>query len=744
MNRNPRWSVFALLLVGGLWLTGCGGGGSAPPAPTPTPTPNPGGDSDPSSKLGLPKLLGLTPEVQPETRVLSAAELQGLSDLKIVNPDACAPELPNRVPCAFTFGLSPLPEGLKVGSVLAAGVSAATPDGLLVKVDSLNGGSVQATEARLGDAVKQGEFRGEQDLTEADIRSQSLRPGVSVAPPTLGAQRVGAQGVGITVKANHTQLLPGVYADGQATFNLGCGAYGGLTYSWGIIPTGVKFQASCQIDQTLAMDITGAAGLSLDKEVTLGSFTFSPITFFIGPVPVVLVPKATVYLNLKGQVSASLSFGFSESFQAKGGIKYNDGFSLIHDLTADASAHPVSLQAKASAKAGLNFKASLLLYGVAGASINVNPYLQLDGGPGQNPLWCLKAGVAGGVSLDLDLQIKHLTYGPASLFDKNDALGCASNTPPTLSIEAVANLDADHTIYLLDRAEVALKPVVHDAEDGDHLQVTWTDNVDGALGTSTGGIGTSLYLKTPGPHVITGTVKDAGGAQASATFNVKVAVPVPTVTLTARDTQGAVLPGPAISVHQGDALSVSAQLGYLTSGLPCTALTWDGGGLPLTGGGCQVGLNPTSQGSFTVTATADDGYGHKGSARLTINVGPPPVVPAPAFSQITALRTSPAPQIALNDGDYVYPQDVVNFSLAYTNAAEAKVKARYVWTLSIGDGAPQTLDGPGGETTSSQRSWTAPYMEFVPVVVTVQIYNADTNALIGTRTLNLKGAHIIF
>ncbi len=681
--------------------------------------------------------------MQPATRVLSAAELGGVSGLQVTNADACAPDAANRAPCAFTFQMSPVPADLKVGSVLAAGVSAATPDGLLVRVTDVSGETVTATEAALGDAVKQGEFRGEQAFTDADIRSQSLPPGVSVVPHDLTAQGVGKQALGITVKANHTQLAPGVYADGQATFQLSCGAYGGLTYKYYVIPNGVKFQATCQVTQSLALDVTGAAGVTLDKQVSLGSFTFSPITFFIGPVPVVLVPKVAVTLNLKGEVSAQLSFGFDEHFQAKGGIKYDDGFKLIHDLTAGATAHPVTLQAQVNARAGPNFKASLLLYGVAGASLNFNPYLKLEGGSGHNPLWCLRAGLDGGVSLDLDLQIKHLTYGPASLFDQSEDLACAPNSAPTVHIEPAANLDADHTVYVFDRAIIVLKAVANDAEEGTNLPVTWTDNVDGLLGTGRSGISTDLTLKTPGAHVITATVKDAQGAQASATFTAKVVVPQPTVTLTARDNQGTALPGPQVQAHQGDFVSLTAQLGYLDIGLPCTAVTWDAGGLPLTGGGCQVGLNLTTQGTFTVTATADDGYGHKGSASLTLVVGPPPVVVAPSFSPITAVKTAPAPAAPFQDGGYTVAGDVLQFSVTYLNAADAKVKARYVWTISIKGAAPQPLDGPANETTTSQRTWTAPYLEQDPVVVQVQIYDADTNTLIGTRDFHFIGTHII-
>ena len=741
MDWTRKWVLVTVLASGVLGLTGCGGG-AAPPTPAVV-------GIDPNSKLGLPQLIGLAPELQPETRVLSADELKTVSKLRIINPADCAPDKPGRVPCVLSLEMSPIPGDIKVGSVLAAGVSPATPGGLLVKVNSINGSLIGATEATLEDAVKQGEFQGERELGSADIQSQSLLPGLSLVPtvPTsqgLGTQNLGTQALGITVKADHTQLVPGVYANGQATFQLSCGAYGGLTYKYHVIPNGVKFEGSCQVNQTLGLDITASAGVTLDKQVVLGTFTFTPITFFIGPVPVVLVPKAKVVLNLKGEVSAQLSFGFAQSFQAKAGIKYDDGFTLIHDLSAHADAHPVTAQTEVSARAGLDFKASLLLYDLAGVSLNVGPYLQMDGGPGHNPLWCLKAGVEGGVSLDIDLVIKHLTYGPASLFDTSDQLGCAANTAPTLSIEPVAMLDADHTVYLFDRAVIVLKGNANDAEEGTALSVSWSSDRDGALTTSKSGVATDLVLHTVGRHVLTATIRDAQGAQASATFTVNVVAAQPTVALTARNSKGDVVTGPELHVQQGDTIAISAQLGYLNIGLPCTSLTWDSGGLPLTGGGCQVSLSLTTQGTFILNASASDSYGHTGSASLTIVVGPPPVVVAPQFSPILAVKTSPIPQTTLSDGDDVVANDVVSFNVQYLNAGEAKVNARYVWTLALADGVKHPLNGAPGETTSSQRSWIVPYLEQQTVTVEVQIYDAASNALIGSRNFHLIGTHIIF
>ena len=79
----------------------------------------------------------------------------------------------------FRLTFASAPSGITVGSVLASDVTKALPNGLLVKVTKVDGGTVLATEAALGDALEQGEFLVEKQFTAADIRGMALAPGVT-------------------------------------------------------------------------------------------------------------------------------------------------------------------------------------------------------------------------------------------------------------------------------------------------------------------------------------------------------------------------------------------------------------------------------------------------------------------------------------------------------------------------------------------------------------------------------------
>jgi len=56
-----------------------------------------------------------------------------------------------------------------------------------------------------------------------------------------------------------------------------------------------------------AVSINGQFHGSFSKEFPLASETFDPIVFFIGPVPVVLVPSLDINLNFDGSASGTFS-----------------------------------------------------------------------------------------------------------------------------------------------------------------------------------------------------------------------------------------------------------------------------------------------------------------------------------------------------------------------------------------------------------------------------------------------------
>ena len=186
----------------------------------------------------------------------------------------------------------------------------------------IEGSSIQATEATLSDALEQGEFVAEQAFSPSDVTGESLLAGVTAIPASsslLGHGGGNARAVprrvdqfanlAFSYGVEHVEISPGIFVDGSVAFDVGCGAYGGLTYGT-IFPDGVYFEAKCGVSQSgsvqLSSEYTGAAS----ESKVIATLDLTPITFFIAFVPIVLVPQISVSVGVNGEFTVAMSVGF--------------------------------------------------------------------------------------------------------------------------------------------------------------------------------------------------------------------------------------------------------------------------------------------------------------------------------------------------------------------------------------------------------------------------------------------------
>ena len=177
--------------------------------------------------------------------------------------------------------------------MLVAGVSEQAPAGLLVRVDAVRGNTVEATEAGLGDALQQGEFRAEQWFAPEQVADLQLAPGVT-APPTAPEAGKGTSvgpaamllGEGMAWHYSVDQSpAPGVRIQGEAHFNAGCGVDAGIS-----LTDGPWFWAGCELHEATGLDVTvaqGAAGVG--ETFRLADFSLTPIVFTIESTSIVAV-----------------------------------------------------------------------------------------------------------------------------------------------------------------------------------------------------------------------------------------------------------------------------------------------------------------------------------------------------------------------------------------------------------------------------------------------------------------------
>jgi hypothetical protein len=710
--------------------------------------------ADPNSALGLPKLIGLDPIVKPATKVLDDGDLEHLDSVVLLNEEECLADEPAAA-CSYRIDFTDLPAVAKVGAVLAAGVSPSTPNGMLVMVDSIDGNTVMATQATLGDALKQGEFLVEKTFSAGDVRYEALGDGVTrVANPAVSggsrtqpAASVKDAAIDFSYDIDK-DIADGVHASGTVGFSIGCGVYGGLTWKKvlgvPVYPNGAYFDARCGASQEGSITISGTAGRSVSEEYEIVTEYMDPITFFIGPVPVVLVPQVVITANAEGTVAAEMSLGASEKFSAVAGISYNDGFSTTKDLSYDFDNSVDTGSARLSLKGGVSAKEALLLYGVAGPRITETLYLDLQGKPiGERPIWCLRGGLSAGVSLTLDLGVKDLEWGPAELFNTDKELGCAENTPPSVSISSPQD---GATVYPgTAMSGLTFHGQAYDQEDGG-LPLHWSSNVDGDLGTTKPGQDLTLDTLSFGVHTITASATDSDGLTTERSFTVTAKDAAPTVVFLQKDASGEWKQISGISGQKGDIayfrLSASS-VDYFASA-DCSSVAFTTAMTVTNTSNCDFAINLSQQGSSTLTATVSDTNGKSGTASIGVTVTAPPAVVAPQFSLISA-KTTTSPVRTIPDGGSMDWGEQATLKVDYTNAATAGKKVRYAWSMrttasGFPPGAWTAMGTQDAATTSgSSRSFTAPsaYAKVYTYNFSVVITDAVTGATVATRTFTM-------
>ncbi len=505
-------------------------------------------------------------------------------------------------------------------------------------------------------------------------------------------------------------------ANGFVGFDVGCGAYGGLTWKKylgvPVYPNGVYFEAKCGATQDGNITITADRKATVEESKQIASINLDAITFWVGPVPVVLIPTVTVTANMSGQVEANMTFGASEHFGAQAGINYNKGFHLIKDFSFDFDSTASNVSTRLTARAGVEVGEALMLYGLAGPQLTQEIYAQLDANPaGTSPIWCLTGGIDAGVALNVDLGFDTLRYGPETLYEKTIELGCAANQAPTARIQGG---DQGITVYPTSTFQPPDVIAYGDDPEQGSLPVTWAS--DGVtLGTSASGQRFSLASLKPGTHTVTATVTDGEGATATATAIVTAKDSTPTSQILVKDGSGNWVDGASASGTTGGQIVVKVvsktPLGLVVG--ECMATTWSGGLTVDYLSGCEHRINLTKAGTFPLTATVTDPDGKKVTDAITVTVTNPAPGSPPSFTEIGAIRTNPAPYDPLCDGCAIDFGGQVALQTFYTNSAAAGKSVKYVWdytrTYAGTTSAWTTLAGSDpSPQSSSTRVFNAP------------------------------------
>ena len=537
---------------------------------------------------------------------------------------------------------------LKTGDVLVSEPSSAAPNGYLRKVTSrkTEGNEVilETTQANLTEAVSQGTLDANFNLTAKDLKAaSSFYNGVSLS----AAPRNTRIGIGETYnfKLSFDQVFVPIAEDdinvsgqirvnGNVEFNAGYGVHVGISACFEIPPVCVDgFEAKVGFDQNASLSISGDVTGMVGKEIKVGSQIFNPIVFFIGPVPVVIVPRIDFYLSVSGRIEAKFDFRANETIVAQLGARWtlDNGWKNISDFDYNANISPPTLTGNLKPRAATRSSASMLLYDVAGPEVSLTGGLELNGQIPGNPTWIVSGFIKGTLGFKVVLPILGtLAEYQTTLFDTSREFARSGNTPPIITLTANAKPDPNFFPISAPRVIVGLPANftsgcgifpgfyfnVFDLEDGCGIGVTVTSNLDGVLPKK-------YTFQTEGLRTITVAARDQPGLSVTKTFQLLAYNPPPVLEL-----------GNSGNPQQGENYPIAAlisDVNEVDAGTLCANTTWtvDAPDTLKTTVGCLQKVKFATQGSRQVRVTTRDSYGATTSKILTLNVQPPPVNPYP-------------------------------------------------------------------------------------------------------------------
>ncbi|WP_210063466.1 S-layer homology domain-containing protein [Pseudarthrobacter sp. PvP004] len=345
---------------------------------------------------------------------------------------------------------------IKPNDVLVSGITTGTPDGLLVRVVQVvrdPGGTtlVKTKPATLPEAVVStggllevtgtpvsSEFIPAPDVVvEPDAAPTATRTGPAPTPDmarpyAAASAEVFNKSMALTrtVKGEFGKPDAPLTGDGSVTLKSSVTAKATAKMTLQTAFLSLK-EVSVVITPSIRAEHSLTVEGSLKGQVTakLGELN-SAFTFMAGPVPVVVTSNATMNANFSLDGNADVVFSSSQTVTSNHGFKYNNGsFALVNDKPTTAGIeNDYKASASLTARASLDFDATIKLYGIAGITFGIGPYatttITVTTASGEQLSWTcpLELGVEGRLGVLAGIKILG--------FDLGEWKATATNTWP--------------------------------------------------------------------------------------------------------------------------------------------------------------------------------------------------------------------------------------------------------------------------------------------------------------------------
>ena len=398
----------------------------------------------------------------------------------------------------------------RIGQIITSGVTATTPDGLLAQVTEVtttgDGSTVlTTTPATLQQAVGTADFAIKVPLSAEDVTAEvpGLRGPASALTDVIGPAQINQRAAAgqTPVKNKRTVNCQGDATSAITTdFSITATLIFEADLAWKDFRPTVTARAGAEITQLADVTVAFNANASCTWAVQLMQFKFRPVSFTVGPVPVVIVPVFTVKLDASATGTATLSTSLHQDFTAAAGIRY-DG-SAVHPYTTISKnltyTPPTWSVANVTAKAALTGDLEGRVYGLAGPQVSLIATLTAKADVLADPWWTIKFDLTGEAGLHLDLAIGKLDVSASMTIYQvtlAQATGKAPGTPPVIATTGALPPATVGRVY-----STRLDTV-------DHRSGTWS--------ITAGSLPAGFTLNS---SIISGTPTAAGNAQFTITF----------------------------------------------------------------------------------------------------------------------------------------------------------------------------------------------------------------------------------
>jgi Carboxypeptidase regulatory-like domain len=293
---------------------------------------------------------------------------------------------------------------LRPGTILALPPATAIPGGFLGRITNLNNVGnqlfISTTDASLSDAFTHASVSLDRSLSSDDLSSSfATTQGISFTNQST-RRELNSTANGLTVQLNDLEVYDRIFLDGQITvnpqlhFTFDCNNFH-LT----------QLAFYTQLDESLELTIKSQLQATFfEGEREFARYRWNPIVIWVGWIPVVIVPEASLVARATGTASAGIQVGVNQATTATAGIGFDNG--SWHPIAGFSSSFSFSgpmfsVGANIKGLVGPRFK--LLLYGVVGPRAEIDAFGEIDVDIFRTPLWRIFGGLEANAGVRLQI-----------------------------------------------------------------------------------------------------------------------------------------------------------------------------------------------------------------------------------------------------------------------------------------------------------------------------------------------------